>query len=124
MTLRRLEILQWTGLLLGGLAFAAAHVLGYGITEAQCNAAGLRWGISNDTWELAALGSAAAFVVVSELAAALVVARTRDETYEGPPPPGRLRFLAIAAVAANLIFLTIILLDALGAVFNVACRQG
>jgi hypothetical protein len=27
-------------------------------------------------------------------------------------------------VAANLIFLTIIVLDALGAVFNVACRQG
>jgi hypothetical protein len=124
MTLRRLEILQWTGLLLGGLAFAAAHVVGYGITEAQCNAAGLRWGISNDTWELAALGAAAGFVIVSELAAAVVVARTREESYEDPPPHGRLRFFAIAAVAANLIFLTIIVLDALGAVFNVACRQG
>jgi hypothetical protein len=124
MSLRRLEILQWTGLLLGGLAFAAAHVVGYGITEAQCNAAGLRWGISNDTWELTALGTAAAFVLLSELAAALVVARTREQTYEDPPPPGRMRFLAIAAVAADLIFLAIIVLDALGAVFNVACRQG
>jgi hypothetical protein len=124
MTLRRLEILQWTGLLLGGLAFAAAHVVGYGITEAQCNAAGLRGGINNDTWELAGLGAAAAFVIVSELAAAVVVGRTREESYEDPPPPGRLRFLAIAAVAANPIFLTIIVLDALGAVFNVACRQG
>jgi hypothetical protein len=34
------------------------------------------------------------------------------------------RFLAIAAVVANLIFLTIIVLDAVGAVLNVACRQG
>jgi amino acid transporter len=124
MTLRRLEMLQWAGLLLGALAFTFAHVVGYGITEAQCNAAGLRWGISNDTWELAALGAAAAFVVVSELAAALVVVRTREESYEDPPPPGRVRLLAIAAVVANVIFLTIIVLDALGAVLNVTCRQG
>jgi hypothetical protein len=123
-TLRRLEILQWTGLLLGGLAFAAAHVVGYGITEAQCNAAGLRWGISNDTWEVIALGVSAGFVLLSELAAALVVARTREVSYEDPPAPGRVRFFAIAALAANLIFLTIILLDALGALLNVACRQG
>jgi hypothetical protein len=124
MTLRRLEILQWTGLLLGALAFTAAHVVGYGITEAQCNAAGLRWGISNDTWEVIALGVSAGFVLLSELAAGLVVARTREVSYEDPPPPGRVRFLAIAALAANLIFLTIIVLDALGAVLNVACRQG
>jgi hypothetical protein len=111
MTLRRLEILQWTGLLLGALAFTAAHV-------------GLRWGISNDTWEVIALGVSAGFVLLSELAAGLVVARTREVSYEDPPPPGRVRFLAIAALAANLIFLTIIVLDALGAVLNVACRQG
>jgi hypothetical protein len=124
MTLRRLEILQWTGLLLGALAFAAAHVVGYGITEAQCNAAGLRWGISNDTWEAIALGVTAGLVVVSGLAATTVVVRTREESYESPPPPGRVRFLAIAAVAANLIFLTIIVLDGLGSILNVACRQG
>jgi hypothetical protein len=124
MTLRRLEVLQWTGLLLGAFAFTFAHVVGYGITEAQCNAAGLRWGISKDAWEVSALGAAAGFVVLSEVAAALVVARTQAESYEDPPPPGRLRFLAIAALAANLIFLTIIVLDALGTVFNVTCRQG
>ncbi len=124
MTLRRLEILQWTGLLLGALAFTAAHVVGYGITEAECNSAGLRWEISNDMWELIALGVSAGFVLLSELAAATVVLRTREESYESPPPPGRVRFLAIAAVAANLIFLTIIVLDALGSVLNVACRQG
>ena len=124
MTLRRLEILQWTGLLLGGLAFAAAHVVGYGITEAQCNAGGLRWGINNDIWEVIALGVTAGLVVVSGLASATVVVRTREESYEDPPPPGRVRFLAIAALAANLIFLIIIVLDAVGSIVNVACRQG
>jgi hypothetical protein len=124
MTLRRLEILQWTGLLLGALAFTAAHVVGYGITEAECNPAGLSWGISHDTWELIALGVTAGLALVSALAAATVVVRTREVSYESPPPPGRVRFLAIAALAANLIFLTIIVLDALGSIINVACRQG
>jgi hypothetical protein len=124
MTLRRLEILQWTGLLLGALAFAGAHVVGYGITEAECNSGGLRWGVSNDAWELIALGVTAGLVLVSGLAAATVVVRTRETSYESPPPPGRVRFLAIAALAANLIFLTIIVLDALGSIVNVACRQG
>ena len=124
MTLRRLEILQWTGLLLGGLAFAAAHVVGYGITEAECNSAGLRWGISNDTWEVIALGVTAGLVVVSGLAAATVVVRTRETSYESPPPPGRVRFFAIAAAVANVIFLMIILLDGFAAILNVTCRQG
>ena len=124
MTLRRLEILQWTGLLLGALAFTFAHVVGYGITEAQCNAAGLRWGISSDAWELVALGVTAGLVVLSGLAASVVVLRTRAESYESPPPPGRVRFLAIAALAANLVFLIIIVLDAVGSIVNVACRQG
>jgi hypothetical protein len=124
MTLRRLEILQWTGLLLGALAFTAAHVVGFGISQAECAAAGRHWGISHDAWQIAALGAAALCVLAAELAASLVVFRTREESYESPPAPGRIRFLAIAAVAANLIFLVIIVLDGLGVVFNVTCRQG
>jgi uncharacterized membrane protein YeiB len=124
MTLRRLEILQWVGLIFGALVWTGHHVLGYGLTEAACSRAGSEWGISLDAWETAAMAAAAAGVIVSELAALTVVLRTREESYEGPPPPGRIRFLAIAAVVANLIFLTIIVLDGLGSIVNVACRQG
>jgi hypothetical protein len=124
MSLRRLEILQWTGLLLGALAFTAAHVVGFGISQAECGAPGRHWGISNDVWVGAALAAAAFCIVLAELAAALVVARTGRESYESPPARGRIRFLAIAAVAANLIFLMIIVLDILGTLFNVSCRQG
>ena len=124
MTLRRLEILQWTGLLLGGLTFAAVHVVGYGITEAECKPAGRNWGISNDVWLGAGLGAAVVLVVAAELAAALVLARTRSESYDDAPPPGRVRFFAIAAAVANVIFLLIIVLDGLGTLFNVTCRQG
>ncbi|HEY6835194.1 MAG TPA: hypothetical protein VI142_01885 [Gaiellaceae bacterium] len=124
MSLRRLEILQWTGLLLGALAFTAAHVVGFGISQAECAAAGRHWGISNDVWLGAGLAAAALCVVAAAVAAGLVVFRTREESYESPPAPGRIRFLAIAAVAANLIFLMIIVLDLLGTLSNVTCRQG
>jgi hypothetical protein len=124
MSLRRLEILQWFGLLAGALVWTGQHVVGYGITEAECSRGGMHWGISNDVWQAALLGAAALLVVAAEAAAVAVVVRTRETSYESPPAPGRIRFFAIAAVAANLIFLTIMLLDGLAAIFDVACRQG
>ncbi len=124
MSLRRLEILQWVGLLAGALVWTGQHVVGYGITEAECSRGGMHWGIENDVWQGALLGAAVAFVLVAELAALAVVFSTRRWSYEDAPPPGRVRFFAIAAVTANLIFLTIMLLDGLAAIFDIACRQG
>ena len=124
MSLRRLEILQWFGLLAGALVWAAQHVVGFGITEAECNSAGLHWGIENSVWQGALMAAAAGFVIAAELAALAVIAATSRSSYESPPPPGRVRFFAIAAATANVIFLMIILLDGFAAIFNVTCRQG
>ena len=124
MSLRRLEVLQWVGLLFGALVWTVQHVVGYGVTEAACSPGGTHWGISTDAWEAVLMAAAAGCVLLAELAAVTVVVRTREESYQSPPPPGRVRFLAIAAIAANLIFLAIILLDGFGSIFNVACRQG
>jgi hypothetical protein len=124
MSLRKLEILQWFGLLGGALVWTAQHVVGYGITEAECSAGGLHWGIQNDIWQGALMAAAAACVVAAELAAITVIFATRRSSYESPPPPGRVRFFAIAAAAANVIFLMIILLDGFAAILNVTCRQG
>ena len=123
MSLRRLEVLQWVGLMAGALVWTAQHVVGYGITEAECSRGGMHWGISNDLWQGALLGAAAACVLAAELAAVAVVVMTRRSSYESPPPPGRVRFFAIAAATANLFFLTIIVLDGLASILNVACRQ-
>ena len=57
-------------------------------------------------------------------AALTVIVGTRRSSYESPPAPGRVRFFAIAAAAANVIFLMIILLDGFAAILNVTCRQG
>jgi hypothetical protein len=124
MSLRRLEILQWFGLLAGALVWAAQHVIGYGITEAECGAGGLHWGVQNDVWQGALMAVSAAFVIAAELAAITVIVATSSSSYESPPAPGRVRFFAIAAAAANVIFLMIILLDGFAAILNVTCRQG
>ena len=124
MTLRRLEILQWTGLLAGGAAWAFAHVFGYGMTLAQCSAGSAHWGISNDVWEGTLLSTSAVLVLLAGAASVTVLLRTHDTSYEDEPPLSRIRFLAIAAVVANVIFLGIVLLDLAGNLSSVVCRQG
>jgi hypothetical protein len=124
MTLRRLNMLQWAGLFTGGLAFAAAHILGYGTTLAECNPGTAHWGISHDAWEAVLLGTAAALAVLAEAASVFVILATRDTSYESEPPPSRIRFFAIAAATANLLFFIIVILDLVGNLANVVCRQG
>ena len=123
MTLRRLGILQWVGLLAGGVAWYAQHILGFGITQAECTITGRSWGISNDVWQGALMGATAAVIVAAWLASAAVIRGTRWTSYESEPPQGRIRMLAVAALAANTIFLLVVLLDGFASIFDVACRQ-
>lgn len=126
MRLRHLEILQWGGLFLGAAIFACAHVLGYGIVLAACNPGNARFGISHHVWEGALMSSSAVVILIAEAAAVTVIYATRnlDEGYEEDPPLGRIRYLAIGASLANVLFLGIVLLELFGSLFNVACRQG
>ncbi|MBV8079157.1 MAG: hypothetical protein JO186_02135 [Actinobacteria bacterium] len=123
MNRRRLEILQWAGLFAGGLVWATQHVLGFGITQAECSVGGQRWGISNDTWEGALMGAAALCVVGAWAASLMVLRATRATSYEDEPPLSRIRFFAIAAVTANALFLGMVLLDGFASIFDVTCNQ-
>ncbi|HSB39553.1 MAG TPA: hypothetical protein VLD13_10735 [Gaiellaceae bacterium] len=121
--MRALGILQWVGLLAGAALWAAAHVVGYGITEARCGPAGAGWGIDLDLWEGLATGIAAVLVAGGGAAALAVVLGTAESSYESPPPVGRMRFFAIAALVANALFLVMIVLYAVGTIASVPCRQ-
>jgi hypothetical protein len=123
MTVRRLGILQWVGLLAGAGAWAAAHVLGVGLTLATCNRGGAHWRIDNHPWEAALLAAAGLCAIAAGVASTLVLRETRDTTYEGAPPLGRIRFLAIAATAANVIFVVLLVLDLVGNLSNSVCTQ-
>jgi hypothetical protein len=124
MTLHRLSILQWVGFAGAALTWTAQHVIGFGVTDAECSAGGLRWGIGNDVWQLTLLAVAGALVVAAEAAAVTVFLRTRATDEDDPPPLGRMHFLAAAAVVANVLFLTAMLLDGLASTFTTVCRGG
>ena len=72
-------------------------------------------------------------VLVSEAAAVTVFLATREANYgDGPPGEGRwggvvpytrLHFFATAAMVANVLFLAVILMDGLGAIFDSLCVQ-
>jgi hypothetical protein len=132
-TLRQLAFVQWVGVVAAPLAWTGQHVVGYGVGQARCSVGGASWGIAYDTWQLAILAAAGLLVVASEAAAVTVFLATRGTNYgAGPPgegrwggavPYSRLHFFAMAAMVANVLFLTVILLDGLGSVFSTLCAQ-
>lgn len=124
MSLRRLSVLQWLALVGAALVWAAQHVVGFGIGQARCGAANVHFGISYKTWEIALFACAAALLVLGEVAAAIVFARTREVDVEDPPPPGRLHFFAAAALVANLLFLLAVVLDGTASIVGSLCRGG
>ena len=132
MSLRRLAVLQWIGLLAGGSTWTLAHLAGVGITQAECNVAGEGWSISNPWWQGTLMAVAASLVAVAGVCSVLVFMRTRGKDFgDGPAPPeekdevkpGRIHFFAAAAIVTNVILLMIILLDGSANLANVACRQ-
>jgi hypothetical protein len=131
--LRQLAVVQWIGVVVAPATWTLQHVVGYGIAQARCGAGGLHWGISNTTWELALLACAGVLVLISEAAAIAVFVATREVNYgDGPPGEGRfsgavphtrLHFFATAAMAANVLFLAILLMDGLASGLEQACVQ-
>jgi hypothetical protein len=123
MTMRRLEILQWFGLVAGGTIWFTAFIIGVGASEAVCNPASARWGIPHDTLQLVLLGVAAFVVASAEVAAVLVFRATREAEEQGAPPQARMKFFAIGAMAGNVIFLMIIVLSGIATVVDRLCHQ-
>ena len=119
---RRLEFLQWFGLLGAALTWTAQLVVGYGLTVAHCNPA--RFGLSVDTWEIVFMGVGAAMVLVAEGAAISVFLETREAGHDGPPPDGRRHFFASAAVVGNVLFFAIVVLSGVAAISNSGCEGG
>jgi hypothetical protein len=123
-TLRQLNVLQWFGVAAAALVWAGQLVLGFGVTQAECNAGAVGTAIGNDAWQLTLLSFGVFVAVGAEAAAATVFLRTRGSDADDPPPEGRLHFLAAAALVANLLFLTGIVLAGTASVAGVLCRGG
>jgi hypothetical protein len=115
------EGLQWFALLGAALAWTGQFVVGQGMTYATCNVVGAHWGIGTTVWQMTLTASAGLVAVLAELAAVWLFLDLRAQDNE--PPAGRWVFFAYAAVPANVIFLAIILLTGIAAVYHVPCVQ-
>lgn len=132
-TLRQLGIMQWTGTVLAPAAWFSQHLFGYGVGQAVCSAGGAHWGVSFDVYQLTAAAVTGLVEIATWTCALLVFLHTRGADWgDGPPEEdrwggearyGRLHFFAAAGMVANVLFLTMVLLDATAAVTDVLCRQ-
>jgi hypothetical protein len=116
--------LAWFGLVGGPAAWTAEHIVGYGMTEAACGAGGMAWGIDTTTWELALTLATAGIVLAAVVASAVMLFATRGVHHEGPPPLGRLHFMAVAGLFVATLFLFLTLMAGIGAVSLAGCHQG
>lgn len=123
MTVRRLAILQWFGVLGAAAALGAEFLIATGVSQAACNPGSARWGIPHDPLQATLAAVGAAIVIAAEAAAFAVFRATRGADEQGPPPQGRMHFFATAALAANAIFLMIILLTGIASIVDPLCRQ-
>ncbi len=124
MTLRRLALLQWLGILGGGTVWFASFLAGTGVSTAVCNPASGRWGIPHDTVEIGITAFACTLIALAEAASIVVFRATRDVGEQDPPPHGRLHFFASAALVANVVFFMVILLAGIATVVDRTCHQG
>ena len=111
----------WFGLFGAPAAWVVQFLLGYGVTQAQCNPAGARWGVPVHTWTIAATAAAAAVALAGWAAAATTFRATREAGSE--PPGGRVHFIATVGLTTSPLFLLIIVWSGVGALVLEQCHQ-
>jgi uncharacterized membrane protein len=119
MTRTRLEVLQWFSLFAGPLAWATEHVVGFFISDAACSAGG----IDAALWQSVLAVLVGAVVIAAWLAAFVTFRETRSVDRYAPGPLGRIHFFAQAALLGNILFFVIVVLDGVGTVHDLPCRQ-
>jgi hypothetical protein len=120
---RRLELLQWFGLLAAPLAWTTQFLAGLAVAGAPCARGGGHWGISVEAWEIALAAAAGTVAVCAQLSAVTLYRELRDVEDDAPGPRGRLHFFSVASLVGNVLFIALITLTAVGAAAHSGCRQ-
>ncbi len=127
------DALVWFGVLGGAVAWVIQFVANLAFSFAQCNAPPGRWDLPVQSWQI---GLSVAAVVVG-LAAEGVSLRLYMRTAHldphipeverhgegGPPPMGRINFLATVGLTVNFLALAIIVMTGIGAPLLPVCQQ-
>jgi hypothetical protein len=112
----RLNLLLFFGLLAAPLAWTAQLVVGYGIGDAGCSVAGMRWGVDSRS-ATGALLAATGAIALAGLGVAVWLERTAPRNARG-----RIAFLATGGILISAVFLALILLGGIAALALEECR--
>ena len=130
MSLRTLGILQWVGLLLGRASGRRSTSSASGLTQADCGAGGAALGdlerpLAGDAGRLRGWPGRARRGGGGHRLRPHARRRLRGRARRGGRDirRARLHFFAAASIAANTIFLMIILLDGVASLYQLGCRQ-
>jgi hypothetical protein len=116
-------MLMWIGLFAAPVAWAATHVIGWGVSEANCEVVGAQWGIAFDTWEWAMLVLAVLLAGAGVLGSVLSWKQIKGTDNDEAPPAGRIWILSISGMVLSPLLLVIILLTHVGALLLSSCTQ-
>ena len=106
---------MWVGVLGAPIAWFASHVIGWGVSEANCEIAGRAWGVSFNTWA-AVLTTSAALLAITGIVSSLRTYRAvRGAGQDDAPPEGRLWIMSIFGLVVSPLMLVLILLTGTGA---------
>jgi hypothetical protein len=112
----RLNLLLLFAVLAAPLAWTAQIVVGYGIGDAGCSVAGMRWGVDERSATAALFGATGA-IALAGLAVALWLERTAPRNARG-----RIAFLATGGILISVVFLVLIVLSGVAALALEECR--
>lgn len=130
MTFRARSPLVWFAVGGGAIAWAVQFVIGLAFGFAECNQPGR--GLPIHAWQ-AAVAAVAAVVALASIGAGVWLFRHtyrigdvfgEERRGDGAPPPlGRIHFLALVGLTVNVLALTIIVMDGIGAPLLPLCQQ-
>lgn len=115
---RSVHLLAWFGWTGAPLAWAALHVIGFGLTQAACNGPGRDVPVDG-----LAIGTTVLFalIAVAALISALLAFRATNGAEELPGE--RVHFMAVVGLAISPLFLAIIVMAGIGTVVLENCHQ-
>jgi Mn2+/Fe2+ NRAMP family transporter len=115
-------ILAGLGVSLAPIGWTLQHWVGFSVNQARCN--GPTRGTAPVTAVTLAMTIFAVAIAMLGLACSAAALRaTRDVEDDGPPPPGRVHFMAVVGIAITPLFVFIVLMSGIGTFLLPICRQ-
>ena len=125
--------LVWFGVLGGALAWVLQFVANLAFSFAQCNAPAGRWHLPVHGFQIGLSAAAVAVCLAAEGVCLRLYLRTSRLDHHipeverhgegGPPPTGRINFLATVGLTVNFLALAIIVMTGIGAPLLTVCQQ-